>query len=85
MAICMGDFTVIVCSFTSPAADLKSRDRTPENLLNALRANPRVSCFDMSEKKWLRDMIGAEVRKGTLTDDRKEPYPWIRYIVKAAP
>lgn len=73
---------MIVCSFSSPVAELKGRDRTPENILAALRKNPRVSCFGMSEKKWLRDMISMLEANGTLHDDRKEPYPWIRYTIK---
>lgn len=76
---------MIVCSFSGPAAELRGMDRTPDNLIAALRRNPRVSCFDMSEKKWLRDCIGMLVAKGTLIDHRDEPYPWCRYTVATQP
>ena len=70
---------MILCSFAGGAAKLKGRDRTPDNILAALALNPRVSCFDLSENAWLRDMISALEKAGLIHDDRKEPYPWVRY------
>lgn len=75
---------MIVCSFTSSAAELKGRDRTPDNLLAALAKNPRVSCFDLSEKKWLRDCLSMLEAAGHIHDDKKEPFPWVRYTLTPA-
>lgn len=76
---------MIVCSFSTRVADLKGRDRTPENVLAVLRISPRVSCFDLSEHKWLRDMISMLECAGHIADDKAEPYPYVRYTVRADP
>lgn len=70
---------VMLDSFSGAAADLKGANRTPENVLAALRRMPRVSVWDMSEHAWLRDCIGRLERAGKIVDDKSEPYPWIRY------
>ena len=76
---------MIVCSFSTRVADLKGRDRTPENVLAVLRISPRVSCFDLSEHKWLRDMISMLECAGHIADDKAGPYPYVRYTVRADP
>ena len=67
--------------FSGPAADLPRGQRTPEAVLSALRINPRVSTWDMSESPWLRDCIDSLKRSGEITEDKNEPYPWHRYHV----
>ncbi len=73
---------MIVCSFSTPVAELKGKQRTPDNVLDALRRNPRVSCFDLSEHKWLRDTISMLECSGWIVDDKTEPFPYVRYAVK---
>jgi hypothetical protein len=73
--------TVIACSFSGAAADLPPRKRTDADILACLRKHPRVSVWDMTELSWLRTGIESLQRRGLIRDDRKEPFPWIRYTV----
>lgn len=75
---------MIVCSFSTPVADLKGKGRTAQNVLACLRRNPRVSCFDLSELKWLRDIVWMLEQAGRIKDDKQEPYPYVRYEVLVA-
>jgi hypothetical protein len=72
---------VILCSFSTPVSELKPSQRTAENVLCSLQVNPLISCFDLSEHAWLRNLICELERSGRIRDDRKEPYPWVRYTV----
>lgn len=71
-------------SFSGPAALLPPSRRTPENVLAALRMNPRVSTWDMSETAWLRGCIEILKKNGQIIEDKDEPYPWHLYIVQQA-
>lgn len=75
--------SLIVCSFSGAAAELPPRKRSDADILDALRRSPRVSVWDMCELAWLRAGIESLQRRGLIHDDRKEPYPWIRYTVAA--
>lgn len=66
--------------FSGPAAELKKKDRTPENVLAALKTNPRVSTWDMSEHPWLRSCISILERDGLIVR-ADESYPWHRWMV----
>lgn len=68
-------------SFSGEAAELPANRRTPEDVFEALRRNPRVSCFDLSELAWLRNAIQRLEQQGRIVDDKVEPYPWIRYAI----
>lgn len=72
---------IFIDSFSGLAADLKPRQRTPAGVLAALRCNPRVSTWDMSEKPWLCGCINTLIREGRITEDKSEPYPWHRYVI----
>lgn len=72
---------IILDCFTGPAANLPKNARTLENVLLALRANGRVSIWDMSESAWLRDCISILKRSGKIKEAGDEPYPWHRYVV----
>ena len=72
----------VLDSFSGPAALLPPSRRTPEHVLAALRMNPRVSTWDMSETAWLRGCIEALKNHGRIIEDKDEPYPWHRYIVQ---
>jgi hypothetical protein len=76
--------TVIACSFSGAAADLPPRKRSDTDILEALRLSPRVSVWDMSELSWLRSGIQSLERRGLIRNDRKEPFPWIRYTLTEA-
>ena len=67
-----------VDSFSSPAAELPRGRRTAEDVLQALRTNPRISTFDLSEHGWLADAIHELKRDGRITEIA-EPYPWHHY------
>lgn len=68
-------------SFSGPAALLPPSRRTPENVLAALRMNPRVSTWDMSETAWLRGCIEILKNSGQIVEDKDEHYPWHRYDI----
>lgn len=70
----------MIDSFSGRVADLKRQHRTTERVLECLREHPRVSVFDM-DTAWLRMILMQLVRQGRIEDDKKEPYPWIRYKV----
>ena len=68
-------------SFSGEAADLPHNKRTADHVLDVLRKHPRVSCFDLGEKAWLRAAIVELVRRGAIKHDDSDPYPWVRYTV----
>lgn len=67
-------------SFSGEAADLPKRHRTMDNLLRALARDPLVSCWDMGEYPWLRDLVFDGIKAGFLAS-ADQPYPWCRYIL----
>lgn len=71
-------------SFSGHAAQLPPNRRTPAGVLAALRINPRISTWDMSETPWLRGCIDSLKNSGQITEDKDEPYPWHLYIVQPA-
>ena len=74
---------IFVDSFSGDAADLKGTKRTHANVLAALRKCPRLSCFDLSEHRWL-DIIVRDLRKqGAIELDTDPGYPWVAYKVRA--
>lgn len=72
---------VHICSFSSPAAELPKNKRTSADVLAALRSNPRISTWDISELRWLRGAIEDLEARG-LIEAQLEPYPWHRWKVK---
>lgn len=68
--------------FSGAAAELKGRNRTPENVLACLREHPRVSTWDM-DSTWLNEAIVTLEKQGKIREDRSEPYPWHRFIVQS--
>ena len=71
---------VHICSFSSEAAELKKSERTEIGVLTALKINPRISTWDMSENPWLcRKITDLEKNKYILPED--EPYPWHRWSI----
>ena len=74
--------STFLCSFSGAAADLPRKQRTPENVLAVLRKHPRISTFDMSEHPWLCGCIDKLKADGKITEDRREPYPWHRFVVQ---
>lgn len=70
-------------TFSGPAAELPRGRRTPEEVLAALKKNPRVSTFDMGESRWLRGCID-ELKSQGLIVEQDEPYPWHRFEVRDA-
>jgi len=70
-------------SFSGLAAELPPSKRTPAHVLAALRINPRVSTFDMSETPWLRGCIHSLKSSGQIEEDEDEPYPWHLFFVVA--
>lgn len=69
-------------SFSGLAADLPKGKRTKENVLSALRLNPRISTWDMSEHPWLCGCIADLKRENLIVEDKDEPYPWHRFAVQ---
>lgn len=73
---------IFLDTFSGAAAELKRGQRSPENVLDALRRDPRISTWDMSEHPWLCRCIDDLKRTGSITEDKNEPYPWHRFIIK---
>lgn len=67
-------------SFSGEAARLKRGHRSADDVLVALKNDPRVSTWDMSELSWLRAAIEDLERRGLIVA-LDEPYPWHRYAI----
>jgi len=71
---------MFIDSFSGAVVDLPKKERTDKNVISVLTDSPRVSTWDMSENRWLCDIIESlEKRKFIISKD--EPYPWHRYKV----
>ncbi len=70
-----------VDTFSGAAAELPPNQRHPDNVLEVLRKNPRVSTWDMGELQWLRSAIKHLEEKSLIIRDKSEGYPWLRYNV----
>jgi len=67
-------------TFSGRAAQLPRGRRTSEHVLSALRRDPRISAFDLSELRWLRNIISDLEGDGSISPV-DEPYPWLRFVV----
>lgn len=76
----MSKKAIFLTSFGSDVEDLKSKDRTASNVVMALKNNPRISTFTMSENKWLCNIIENLEAKEIIVP-LEEPYPWLRWKV----
>jgi len=73
-----------ICSFTNvTVADLKKSMRNENGVLNALKIDPRISTWDMSENMWLVDIIKSLEDKGLILPV-EEPYPWHKWKITKA-
>lgn len=75
---------IFLDSFSGAAADLPKGKRTANDVLAVLAKSPRVSTFDMSEHRWLRDAVYELHKRGLIDEDPTEPYPWHRYTLTDA-
>ena len=69
-----------ICSFSSAAAELSKKLRNESGVLQALKVDPYVSTFDMSEKVWLRKII-ARLEDLGLIKRVDNPYPWCKWLL----
>lgn len=67
-------------SFSGSASEIPKGKRTTENLLRVLARDPLVSTWDMSEYRWLRDLIYSAIKDGLLSF-ADQPYPWCRCVL----
>lgn len=72
---------ILLDSWSSPAAELPKSRRTPEGVLRALRTNPRISTFDLSEYRWLNQCVNQLLGTGQIVACAGEPYPWHRFEI----
>ncbi len=70
-------------SFSGTAAELPPRYRTPAGVFSALKKDPRVSTFDMSELPWLRGCIQTLKQQAKIAEDKTAEYPWHKFIIQA--
>jgi hypothetical protein len=68
-------------SFSGACADLPPGRRSAGHVLTVLWKHPRVSCFDLTGKAWLRTVVSELVKRGSIEHDDSEPYPWVFYRV----
>jgi len=68
-----------ICSFTNMSIiELKKDRRNDDAVLSILKDNPRISTWDMSENRWLCDIIESLENKGLIMS-LDEPYPWHKW------
>lgn len=68
-------------SFSGACADLPPGRRSAGHALAVLWKHPRVSCFDLTGKAWLRSIVAELVKSGLIEHDDSDPYPWVCYRV----
>lgn len=68
-----------VDSFSGAVADLPKGRRTSMDVLAVLATYPRVSTFDMSDLRWLRDAVAGLEREGLVVRSLQDGFPWVRY------
>lgn len=71
---------IFLDSFSGAVADLPKGRRSADDVLAVLKDHPRVSCFDMSEARWICNIIGDLKASGRI-ESLPEPYPWLRFKV----
>lgn len=71
-----------ICSFSGDAALLSPKRRTRENVLAALRRDPKLSVWDLSELPWLRRIVDDLRRTGDVTYSDRLEYPWQAFTVR---
>ena len=74
---------IFLDSWSSTAAELPKSRRTPEGVLRALKTNPRISTFDLSEYRWLHQCVNQLMATGQIVACANEPYPWHRFEIVA--
>ncbi len=79
----MSKTVVFIDSFSGDVADLPRKKRTETEVLKVLSRSPRVSCFDMVEHAWLRNIICRLLTKQAVFAVQ-EGFPWTRYTVTAS-
>jgi DNA-binding HxlR family transcriptional regulator len=70
-------------SFSGALSDLPKGQRTQENALRVLAADPRVSTFDRGPA-WLEHLLSELKGNGLIVEEWGEPYPWHRYSLTEA-
>ena len=74
---------VFLDTFSGDVADLPRKKRTDIEVLKVLSKSPRVSCFDMVEHTWLRNIICRLLSKQAV-HAVDEGFPWTQYRVTAS-
>lgn len=69
---------IYIDSFSGSAAELPRKHRDAEHVLAALRRDPRLSVWDLSEHRWLEVIVRDLIREGVIRDTGS-PYPWVVY------
>lgn len=75
---------VYLDSFSGDAAGLPKHLRNSDGVLAALKKNPRVSAWDMSEHNYLRTAI-LDLKKRGLIEEIPAAFPWHKYKVTESP
>lgn len=66
--------------FSGAVADLPPARRSDADVISALRIDPRVSHWDMSEVGWLRSSITSLQRRGKIRFSGGQ-FPWLNIEV----
>lgn len=69
---------IMLDSFSGSLGELPKGQRTVENAVRVLAADPRVSCFERGTA-WLESLIRDVLRQGLAVECHAEPYPWCRF------
>lgn len=67
-------------SFSGSVMNLRKSDRNKENVLRCLLDDQKVSTWDLSEHRWISDLIDQLTREG-LIKPLPLPFPWCGYAV----
>jgi len=70
-----------ICNFSGDVVALKRGSRTDENVISVLKANPKISTWDMSENPWLCLIIKRLLKLKKIKEEESD-YPWHKYSVE---
>ena len=74
--------TFHIDTFSGSLGELPKGQRTQENALRVLAADPRVSTFERGTA-WLEHLLSELTGNGLIVEEN-EPYPWHRYSLTTA-
>jgi hypothetical protein len=80
----MSEARIHICSFSSSIGELTRKQlREPMIVLRTIAVSPLLSTWEMENRR-IREAVYGLRDRGFISEDRKEPYPWLRFEITDA-